>query len=222
MSSKKNKTEIVMVPIDKINPYERNPRYNDETVKRLVNIIPRVGFNQPLLLDENYVIIKGHARFKAATQLGMDKVPCIISKNSDEINAFDRIADNKVHEFSKWDEVQRAHEIDMIDTDYDFRELGLSVDSMSDMPAFDFSDGDADESEDEDALMDEEERKRKFLEYLQKNNVPETPVITTQHDIDHAKEKVANVYLPEHELVSIKCQHCGHELIVRKDKYIEL
>lgn len=214
-------SKIEMIPIDQIHPYEKNPRINDETVKRLVHLIPRVGFNVPLLLDKNHVIVKGHARYKAALELHMTEVPCIITDNSDEINAFDRIADNKVHEFTKWDDVQRAHEIDMINTDYDLSELGLAVSSFAGFPEFEFDEEEEDLSEEEE-LASEEERRQKFLEYLQNNQVPETPVITTQHDIDNAKVKVANVYLPEHELVKIKCQHCGHELIVRKDKYIEL
>ncbi len=40
-----------MVPIKQIKPYERNARKNDKTVEKLVELLPKVGFNVPLLID---------------------------------------------------------------------------------------------------------------------------------------------------------------------------
>lgn len=95
--------EIVLVDVSRIIPYWRNPRRNDQTVEWLCKIIPQYGFNVPLVLDRQNVVIKGHARLKAAKRLGLDKVPCIYSDNDDEHNKADRIADNKIQEMSYWD-----------------------------------------------------------------------------------------------------------------------
>ena len=88
--------EIVMMPISKVKPYVRNPRKNDKTVKLLVDIIPKVGFNVPIVVDKNGVIVKGHARFTAAIRLGMTEVPCIVTDADEEAIKLDRIADNKI------------------------------------------------------------------------------------------------------------------------------
>ena len=56
------KLEIVMVDPMKLKPYFRNPRNNDKTVLALVKIIPRVGFNVPIVVDKDMAIIKGHSR----------------------------------------------------------------------------------------------------------------------------------------------------------------
>ena len=57
------KLNIVMLSPEKLKPYFRNPRNNDKTVEALVKIIPRVGFNVPIVVDKNMVIIKGHSRW---------------------------------------------------------------------------------------------------------------------------------------------------------------
>ena len=62
--------QIVMKKISEVKPYVRNPRKNDKTVNLLVEIIPKVGFNVPLVIDRNGIIVKGHARYAAAIRLG--------------------------------------------------------------------------------------------------------------------------------------------------------
>ena len=95
---------IIDVELDKLKPYENNPRFNDEGVEKVANSIKQFGFKVPIIIDSNNVIIAGHTRLKAAKQLGMDKVPCIIASDltEEQIKAF-RLADNKVSEFSSWD-----------------------------------------------------------------------------------------------------------------------
>ena len=102
--------EVVWIPIDKIVPYWRNPRINERTVQALVKFIKRVGFNVPLVIDNENVVIKGHTRLKAARLLKMSKVPCLYSKNDAEINRRDRIADNRVSDFSLWNSEQLIEE----------------------------------------------------------------------------------------------------------------
>ena len=117
--------KIELKGINEIRPYWRNPRRNDETVAALKKIIPEVGFNVPISIDEEGVIIKGHARYRAACQLGMKEVPCIVSDNTEEQNRLDRVADNKISELAEWDTDVLQNEVDSID--FDFSQIGMDV-----------------------------------------------------------------------------------------------
>ena len=81
-----------------------NPRKNDEAVAGVAASIKRFGFLIPMVIDRNNEIICGHTRYKAAKQLGLTEVPCVIADEltEDEIRAF-RLADNKVSEKATWD-----------------------------------------------------------------------------------------------------------------------
>lgn len=134
-----NKLNVVWINTDTIKPYHRNARYNDETVQKLCEIIPKVGFNQPIVVDKNNIIVKGHSRWKAAVRLGMEKVPCVVSENDDETNKLDRLADNKIQEFSKWNDELLATELaslniedlDMTDFGFDYDFAGFSSPNSS-------------------------------------------------------------------------------------------
>ena len=95
--------KVQKIKLSQIKPYWRNARKNDETVEALKKSITDYGFNQPLVLDKNNVIITGHARFKALMQLGHDTAPCIVTDLSDKKAKAYRIADNKTHEMTMWD-----------------------------------------------------------------------------------------------------------------------
>lgn len=124
--------KVVLIETSKIKPYNRNARNNDETVLKLCEIIPKVGFNQPIVIDKNNVIVKGHSRWKAAVRLGMEKVPCIISENDEETNKLDRLADNKIQEFSTWDDELLATELASVNLeDIDLSDFGFDFDSFS-------------------------------------------------------------------------------------------
>ena len=95
--------KIIEKPTAEILPYENNPRFNDNAVEPVAKSISEFGFKVPIVIDSSGVIICGHTRFKAAQQLGLEKVPCVIADDlSDEqIKAF-RIVDNKTGELSSW------------------------------------------------------------------------------------------------------------------------
>jgi ParB-like chromosome segregation protein Spo0J len=107
--------KIKILDIKKIKPYFNNPRENDKTVQALIKAIPKMGFNVPLVIDKKYVIVKGHSRYNAALELGLEKVPCIISEASDKDNDADRLYDNAIQELSKWDYDKLAIELRDID-----------------------------------------------------------------------------------------------------------
>lgn len=113
------KLKIVMISPEKLKPYFRNPRNNDKTVEALVKIIPRVGFNVPIVVDKDMVIIKGHSRWNASRILGLKEVPVIISEASEEQNNKDRILDNAIHELTEWDYDKLKVELDLTGVDVD-------------------------------------------------------------------------------------------------------
>lgn len=95
--------KIEMRPITDIKPYPNNPRINDDAVDTVAGSIKEFGFRQPIVVDEDGVIICGHTRFKAAQKLGMETVPVHLAKDlsPDQIKAY-RIADNKTAELAEW------------------------------------------------------------------------------------------------------------------------
>ncbi|MCB0080186.1 MAG: ParB N-terminal domain-containing protein, partial [Caldilineaceae bacterium] len=90
--------------LDRVTPYDKNPRKNEGAVEKVAISIKEFGFRQPVVVDEEGVIIAGHTRFKAAKQLGLSEVPVHIAKGLSEaqIKAY-RIADNKTNELAEWD-----------------------------------------------------------------------------------------------------------------------
>ena len=106
---------IKMIETSKIKPYFNNPRENDKTVQALMKAITALGFNVPIVVDKNYVIVKGHSRYYAAIELGLEKLPCIISEASDKDNQADRLYDNAIQELSKWDYDKLSMELRELD-----------------------------------------------------------------------------------------------------------
>jgi ParB family transcriptional regulator, chromosome partitioning protein len=112
--------QLVLVETRKIRPYHRNVRRNDATVDKLVELIPKVGFNVPLVLDRNNVIVKGHTRWKAAVRLKMAALPCVYTDADEETIKLDRLADNRVQEFSTWNEELLRGELASLNLDFAF------------------------------------------------------------------------------------------------------
>ena len=106
---------IIDLNVDELIPYENNPRKNDEAVDKVALSISAFGFKVPIVIDANNVIVTGHTRLKAAKKLGLKTVPCIKADdlNEEQIKAF-RLADNKVAEFSEWDEEKLMKELEAL------------------------------------------------------------------------------------------------------------
>ena len=113
---------IVEKNIADIKPYGNNPRKNDSAVAPVANSIREFGFKVPIVIDKDGIIIAGHTRYRAAKELKLKTVPCIVADDLTEqqVKAF-RLADNKVSEFAEWDqdalleELQGILEVDMAD-----------------------------------------------------------------------------------------------------------
>ena len=129
------KMKIVDVRLDEIKPYENNPRTNDSAVKSLADIIERLGFRNPAVLNKDKVIIEGHTRYKACRLLGWETMPCIIATDlTPEQEQALRIADNKVAEIAEWDEAKLKVELVALqDAGFDLSTLAFTDDELDDI-----------------------------------------------------------------------------------------
>lgn len=125
------KMRIEYVGLNKIRPYDNNPRLNDTAMVAVENSIKEFGFRVPILVDANGCIVAGHTRYKAAKHLGMKEVPIVRIEDltDDQIKAF-RIADNSTGSVAEWDDDLLAIELDGLD--FDMSEFGLDLGSDDD------------------------------------------------------------------------------------------
>lgn len=93
-----DKINIQMRDIEDITPYELNAKVHDEKqVDRIAKSIAEFGWDQPIVVDKNGVIIKGHGRRLAAIRLGITSVPVWVREDLTEDQArAARLADNRV------------------------------------------------------------------------------------------------------------------------------
>ena len=127
--------DIIEMKLNDLHPYENNPRFNDDAVEAVANSIKQFGFKIPIIIDRNNVIVTGHTRYKAAKQLGLEKVPCIKADDltDQQIKAF-RLADNKVSEIATWDmeklnlELEEIENIDMGDFGFELPNIETDLD----------------------------------------------------------------------------------------------
>ena len=81
--------EVAEVELEKIRPNRLNPRLsiNSETLNQLVSSIEQTGLLQPLLVrrvNDEYEVVIGERRYRAAQKVGLKKVPVIIRKYTDD------------------------------------------------------------------------------------------------------------------------------------------
>jgi DNA modification methylase len=124
--------QVEMRPIGSIKPYENNPRLNDAGVDAVVASIRAYGFRQPIVVDEEGVIIVGHTRYKAGLKLGLAEVPVhvAIGLTPAQAKAY-RIADNQTATLSQWDDDKLPLELAQLQQmDFDLNLTGFSADEL--------------------------------------------------------------------------------------------
>jgi hypothetical protein len=111
-------TKIVWLPVEDLIPYEHNAKEHDEVqVKNIAKSIEKYGWQNPVLIDKDNVIIAGHGRVLGAQELGLKDIPCIYADDLTEEQVREyRILDNKLNESSWIDD----------ELDFELAELDLS------------------------------------------------------------------------------------------------
>ena len=125
--------KIKNVAIDTVVPYARNPRRNQGAIAKVAGSIREFGWQQPIVVDSEMIVIAGHTRLAAAQSLGMDKVPIVIAENLTpaQVKAY-RLADNRVSEEAEWDDdLLRLELTDLKEQDFDLVLTGFSLAEIS-------------------------------------------------------------------------------------------
>ena len=119
-------------PISSIRPYPGNPRLNDAAVDAVAASIREFGFRQPIVVDEQGVIIVGHTRYLAAIKLGLETVPVhvAVGLSPAQAKAY-RIADNQTATLSQWDNDRLPIELaELQEMGFDMDLTGFSADEL--------------------------------------------------------------------------------------------
>lgn len=215
MSELKVVNEIVMKKLNEIRPYFRNPRKNDKTVEMLVKVIPQVGFNVPILIDKNGVIVKGHARYKAAFKLGMEEVPCVVTNASEEEINLDRITDNKISELTEWLDEGLMHEIDAIDIG--FNDILKDLDLKNDVIESQFSETQLESLDYTEPDITPEQKQKIYEEMVQKKQ--EEAISKLEKEIQRAElEQVKGTIPTKKKYIKCVCQKCGEVFFIELEK----
>jgi DNA modification methylase len=122
--------KIELWDIDRLIPYAQNPRRNDAAVDAVARSIQEFGWRQPVVVDQDGVVIVGHTRLKAARKLGLPQVPVHVATDLSpaQIRAL-RIADNKTADIATWDMDLLPLELRELEgLDFDLSLLGFSAD----------------------------------------------------------------------------------------------
>lgn len=140
---------IELRPLNSIQPYDKNPRINDDAVEAVMASLREFGFRQPIVVDADGVIICGHTRYKAAQRLGLEKVPVHVATDltAAQIKAY-RIADNQTATLAEWDYDLLPIELaDLQGMDFDLDLLGFDPDELAKILNPDLKDGQCDPDE---------------------------------------------------------------------------
>lgn len=127
------KMNVVEMPIESVIPYDNNPRINDEAVDAVAESIRNYGWQQPIVVDRDNVIIVGHTRRLAAMKLGLATVPVVVASGltPEQVRAY-RIDDNKTGEIATWDFARLQAEMEGLQEDgYDLSSMAFSEAELS-------------------------------------------------------------------------------------------
>jgi ParB/RepB/Spo0J family partition protein len=123
-------TEMIIEQLDiqDIKPYPNNPRKNAKAIDKVADSITQYGFQQPIVVDKDLVIVVGHTRYQAAKKLLLAQVPVLIANNldSDQANGY-RIMDNKSGEWADWDERMLYDELNDLIQENNIQELSYET-----------------------------------------------------------------------------------------------
>jgi len=182
--------EVKQINVKLIKPYWNNPRINDKTIKPLQEAIKKFGFLVPIVLDKDNVIISGHTRYKAASELvgkvktnpklveiNAGNIPCIYAEGlTDKQKKEFRISDNKISELSHWDTKLLESEIKAIGG-----AIGFSLDELNKLVGAGV----------------------KFDSYTKED------ITKAEKDLNAAFQKLKG------NLVEVTCPHCGEDFEIK-------
>jgi DNA modification methylase len=127
-----HRLSVVDIPVSELKANPNNPRrHSERQIHMLARSIKEFGFNVPVLIDDDNMLITGEARVRAAREIGMTEIPAIrISHLSARERRAFTIADNRLSEKATWDAGQLAVELNFLakfDLEFDFDSIGFET-----------------------------------------------------------------------------------------------
>ncbi len=136
---------IQFLPISKLKPWSGNPNRHDPGTPRLVRLMQRFGWTQPVIIRKasddqgNHEVSAGHGRaFEAAAELGLEEVPVIFRNFTAHESHASGLADNKAPEFSLEDPVALQAVLDELlenDGRQDILDAGWTSEDLDELAA---------------------------------------------------------------------------------------
>lgn len=126
--------QIEQIDIEQLVPYAMNARtHSDDQVAQIAGSIKQFGFNNPVLVDADNVLIAGHGRVLAARKLGLATVPSIRLDHLTEIQKKAYIlADNRIALNSGWDHELLKTELEALDSEkVNLQDLGFDLSELN-------------------------------------------------------------------------------------------
>ena len=123
------KLKVETIEIDKLKPYEKNAkRHTKKQIEQIKKSIKDFGFNDPIAIDENNMIIEGHGRYEALKQLDYKEVDCIRLNNLTEQQKKAYIlAHNKLNMETGFNDKILVDELNSI-LDFNMEDFGFNID----------------------------------------------------------------------------------------------
>jgi DNA modification methylase len=130
--SKIGSGQISHLAIGDLTPDPLNPRKHSRAqVRAIAKSIKAFGFTAPILTDKFRKIVAGHGRFEGAQLAGLTHVPVIILDHLTDTQAKAlMLADNALHDRSKWDDPKLAvqlKELSDLDLGFDIEAIGFEL-----------------------------------------------------------------------------------------------
>src|SRR5207302_1960156 len=124
--------------IERLKTYASNPRLHSEAdLDKIAASIRKWGWTNPVLVDEQGVLIAGHGRVAAAARLGLKSIPVIVARGwSDKEKQAYRLADNELAARASWDpDLLRSELCDLKFNGFDLELIGFEPDRLEDILA---------------------------------------------------------------------------------------
>ena len=153
--------KIELLPVSCLKPYANNAKiHTPEQVEQIRRSIQEFGFNDPIAVDENNMVIEGHGRLLAIKEMGWTEVECIRldGMTEDQKRAYIHIHNQLT--------MNTGFDLDILESELksiegiDMAFFGFDMDFEID-PDFDFDDGENAQSQLEEAAAQAEPRAKR-------------------------------------------------------------
>ena len=127
--------KVELRPLAAVRPAKRNARtHSEKQIEQIASSIRQFGFTNPIIVNDEGMIVAGHGRHAAAKLLGMADVPVIPIHDLDpaELRTY-ALADNRIAQNAGWDaEVLRIEfeELNALELSFDLEITGFSTTEM--------------------------------------------------------------------------------------------